>query len=97
MIRQVELIQEHFEHGENKLALYRLVELNKVLNEIRGEKVVAQYARANFDQLCAALSDHMFNLREALRNGDEYDSRFINEKLQFITDNLQLVQKHLKN
>ena len=58
-IRLIELIQEHLMSSENKLALYRAQELNKVLNEINDEKVVKDNVRDNYSKILSRKVDFL--------------------------------------
>ena len=92
----IELIQEYLINGEDRLALLKAEDLNKLLLEIRGESVVMHYARTNFPELLDIFTTRMIALREAVRCKDPYDSRFMMENMQYIHDNLKLVQQKLK-
>ncbi len=92
----IELIHEYLINTEDRLALLKAEDLNKLLLEIRAESLVMQYARTNFPELLDNFTQRMIALRESIRCKDPYDSRFMMENMQYIHDNLKLVQQKLK-
>lgn len=95
-IRLIELIQEHLLESDIRVSLYRSQELNKVLNEINGEKVVRENVRDNYNKQMISFTERLNSLQQSVICKEEYDPRFFLETLQSISDNLQLVQKQLK-
>ncbi|MBQ7273013.1 MAG: hypothetical protein IJR12_05335 [Bacteroidales bacterium] len=95
-IRLTELIQEHLLACELRLALYRAQELNKVLNDINDEKVVRNNVRDNYNIVRISFSERLTSLQQAVAEKESYDPQHMLKALQNISDNLQIVQKHLK-
>lgn len=95
-IRLIELIQEHLLASDYRVALYRSQELNKVLNEINGEKVVRENVRDNYNKHMISFTERLNNLQLSVVCKQEYEPKYYLETLQSISDNLQLVQKQLK-
>lgn len=89
-------IQNYLISCEDRLALLRMEDLNKVLLEIRDEPEVKKNARDNFPKLINDFVQRMISLRDSISRKESYDSRFLKENLQYIHDNLKLVQKYLK-
>ena len=92
----IDIIQNYLISCDDRLALLRMEDLNKILLEIRDEQEVKQHARENFPKLLNDFVQRMISLREAVSSKEAYDSRFLKENLQYIHDNLKLVQKYLK-
>lgn len=95
-IRLVEIIQEHLMSSDLRLALYRAQELNKVLNDISDERVVKDNVRDNYSKIRISFSERLSSLQHAIHCEDVYDPKYMLDTLQSISDNLQIVQKHLK-
>lgn len=89
-------IQNYLISCEDRLALLRMEDLNKVLLEIRDEPEVKKNARDNFPKLINDFVQRKISLRDSISRKESYDSRFLKENLQYIHDNLKLVQKYLK-
>lgn len=96
-IRLVELIQEHIMASELRLALYRSQELNKVLNDINDEEVVRKNVRDNYNKTRVSFSERLSALQQSILYKEYYDPKHMLDTLQNISDNLQIVQKQLKN
>ena len=92
----IELIHEFLINSDDRLALLKAEELNKLLCEVREEKRVLEYARSNFSDLLDNFTQRIIALREAIRIKEAYDARFMMSNLQYIKDNLKLVQQQLK-
>ena len=92
----IELVQEFLIKSEDRLALLKAEDLNKLLLEIRNEERVMKHARSNFPDLLDLFTQRLISLREAVRTKDVFDARFIMTNLQYIHDNLKLVQQKLK-
>ena len=95
-ISLIELILEYLINSEYRLALLKAEELNKLLLAIRNDDFVKNYTRENFRELLDNFTQRLIALRESICENGAYDSRFFMRNLQFIHDNLKLVQQKLK-
>lgn len=92
----IDLIQEFLINSEDRLALLKAEELNKLLLEIKGATRIVNYSRSNFTDLLDSFTQRLIALRESVKCKDAYDSRFFMGNLQLIHDNLKIVQLKLK-